>query len=131
MLSNAMSEVPENGNGSGLPASSTDPNEITIVTQDDAMYLRIAKVGEAMMNFYDFVATSEPEEVETFFVKYPRTAEAKMRIAPVAFARLIPVKQKIMRDDTPMPKRRLSPEEFKALDLSRQQLVRLAEGESK
>src|SRR3990167_7199032 len=113
MLFDAMSEVLKNG--SGDPASSTDPNEITIVTQDDAMYLRIAKGGQAMMNFYGFVADDKPGIVEEFFEKYPKTAQAKMQIAPVAFARLIPVKQKIMRDDNPMPKRRLSPEEFRAL----------------
>jgi len=130
-----MDQEPESG--SGLPASSTDPNEITIVTRDDAMYLRIAQVGNAMMDFYDFVAGSNPDDeeksqkVEAYFQKYPKTAEAKLRIAPVAFARLIPVKQQIMREDARRPLRRLSPDELKDMNLSKQQLVRLAEGEVK
>lgn len=110
-----------------LPVS-RDPNEIEIVARDDIMYLRIAKVGNAMMDFYDFVAEKPPNEVEEFFEKYPRTAEAKMRIAPVAFARLIPVKQKIQYE-RPTPKRRLSQEELTQMGVSKQQLVRLAEGE--
>lgn len=130
-----MDQEPENG--SGLPGSSTDPNEITIVTRDDAMYLRIAQVGNAMMDFYDFVAGSSPDDeeksqkVEEYFQKYPKTAEAKLRIAPVAFARLIPVKQQITRGDNPRPLRRLSPDELKDMNLSKQQLLRLAEGEVK
>lgn len=126
-----MSEEAQNGNGTGLPASSTDPNEITVVTPDDAMYLRIARIGEAMMGFYDMIAMGNVEETEKFFEQYPKTAEAKLRIAPVAFARLIPVKTKIIREDDRRPRRRMTPEEIKELNLSKQQLMRLAEGEVK
>lgn len=95
------------------------------------MYLRIVRIGEAMMGFYDMIAMAEPEETEEFFNKYPKTAEAKMRIAPVAFARLIPIKQKIIRDSSPGPKRRMTPEQIRELGLTKQQLVQLAEGDAK
>ena len=128
-----MSDSPSNGkqpSSETLPASA-EPNQIEVVARDDIMFLRIAKIGKAVMDFYDFVADKEPEKVEEFFTKYPKTAAAKMKIAPIAFARLIPIKFKEERSSNPRPLRRLSSEEFKALDLSKQQLTRLAEGETK
>lgn len=122
-----MSEPTDN-----LPAS-RDPNEIEIVARDDIMFLRIAKIGRAMMDFYDFVADQPPQEVEEFFEKYPRTAEAKMRIAPVAFARLIPVKIRQERAGEQRPARRLTQDEIRQIGLSKskQELTRLVEGETK
>jgi|TARA_R110001583_G_scaffold10613_3_gene48703 hypothetical protein len=100
-----------------------------VVSTEDALYLKMVGISNRLIDFYDLIS-SDSEESEEFFRKYPKTAEAKLRIAPVAFSRIMP-SRRTLEPGPPAASRRLNPADIVKLGLSQEKLKDLAGIEEK
>lgn len=118
-----------NGNGSqNLPESQQSTTEI--VSADDALYLRIQDIAGKLVGWYEFIVGGDPKEVEKFAKAHRWTANARLRIAPIAIHTVVPAKKKIEYEQSGA-KKRLSPTELLSHGLSIEGLKELAKIEDK
>ena len=115
----------ENNGNSNLPVEQ-DPPQTEIVPADDVIYLRMLGICNGIMNFYDMVVTAPPEQAEEFFAKHPKVAEARMKIAPIAIARILPVKKEIKQGPLEPHGKRITTAELLKTGVGKLELKRLA-----
>ncbi len=119
----------ENGGHQNLPAEPA-PEDTDLVPSTDMLYMRMEEVASGLLSFYEMVATAPPEVIEAFIVKYPLTAAAKLRVAPIALSKVLPVKKQV-QVSSGLSRRRLPPTALLKMGVGTGELRKLAGMEEK
>jgi len=64
----------------------------------DSLYIRVQDISSDFISFYEMLASNEPaklQEIEDYFNKYPKAAQAKMRVAPVVLSKVLPARKQV------------------------------------
>lgn len=94
----------------------------------DSLYLRVQHISSAFLSFYEMLASNEPdklEEIEEYFNKYPKAAQAKMRVAPIVLSKVLPARKQIQTVPA-APLKRLPPTKLVELGVGTDELKKLA-----
>ena len=94
----------------------------------DSLYLRIQDISSAFLSFYEMLASNDPdklEELEEYFAKYPKAAQAKMRVAPVVLSKVLPARKQIQTIPA-APLKRLPPTKLVEMGVGTDELKKLA-----
>ncbi len=113
----------EENNGHGNLPANTESTDIVPTT--DMLYMRMEEISSALLSFYEMIATGKPEEIEKFMQKYPLTAAAKLRVAPVALSKVLPVKKHV-EIDRGAARKRLPPTKLLKMGVGTEELKKLA-----
>jgi len=113
----------EENNGHGNLPATTEPTEVVPLV--DMLYSRMEEISSALLTFYEMIATGTPEDIEAFMVKYPLTAAAKLRVAPIALSKVLPVKKQVQISNEP-PRKRLAPTQLVKMGVGVDELKKLA-----
>lgn len=106
-----------------FPANNAEPE---VVALDDSLYIRMHQIVSGIITFYEKIVNDPPAETEEFFNKHPKTAAARLQIAPVAIARVLPARKQVQQ--IPATNRgRLPPGALVGAGKSIEDLKRLAE----
>ena len=117
-----MDESENNGN---LPAGKNPE----YIDPTDSLYLRVHEITSSLLRFYEKIATDTPEDLEEYLSKYPKSAAAKLRIAPVVLSKVLPAKKQIQVYPNNSPKKKLPPTGL--VGISTEELKKLAGIEEK
>jgi len=115
--------VNEENNGHGNLPANTEPTEV--VPLADMLYGRMEEISSALLSFYEMIATGSPDEIEEFMRKYPLTAAAKLRVAPIALSKVLPVKKQVQINNE-TPRKRLPPTQLVKMGVGIEGLKKLA-----
>lgn len=113
----------EENNGHGNLPANTEPTEVVPLV--DMLYGRMEEISSALLSFYEMVASAPPDETEAFMEKYPLTAAAKLRVAPIALSKVLPVKKQVQITNEP-PRKRLAPTQLVKMGVGVEELKKLA-----
>ena len=100
-----------------------------ILPANDHLLMRFRSICGKMTEFYEFIAYKPKEEVEKELREFPATWEARLKIAPILFSRILPVRSSVQHEAP--PKRGITPGQLRDLGFSVEQLKRLAQLEDK
>jgi len=113
----------EENNGHGNLPANTEPTEV--VPLADMLYGRMEEISSALLSFYEMIATGSPDEIEEFMQKYPKTAAAKLRVAPIALSKVLAVKKQVQINNE-TTRKRLPPTQLVKMGVGVEQLKKLA-----
>jgi hypothetical protein len=110
-----------------MPDPSDTPLVPEILPANDHLLTKFRYLTGKLVGYYEFIAYRPTEEVEKELQENPLAWEARLKIAPVVFSRILPVRQSIQHESA--PKKRLSAGELAKMGFSVEQLKRLAQSE--
>jgi len=113
----------EENNGHGNLPAKVEPTEVVPLV--DMLYSRMEEISSALLSFYEMIATGTPDEIEEFMQKYPKTTAARLRVAPIALSKVLPVKRQ-MQINNESPRKRLPPTQLVKMGVGIEELKKLA-----